>query len=125
MFELSVRREFCAAHAITIAGRREPTHGHNWGVTVVVTGEQLDANGLLCDFHLIERELDRVIGEFHNRDLNVVSPFDRVNPTAEHVARHIAEAIGPLPCKGAVVDRVIVTEAPGCAATYVRSNIGG
>src|SRR4051812_35540071 len=93
MYELSVEREFCAAHAITMAGQREPMHGHNWRVTVVVAGEKLDANGLLCDFHLIERQLDRVIGQVHNRTLNEIPPFDRINPTAEHVARHFADAV--------------------------------
>ena len=49
MFELSVEREFCAAHALVINGRREPVHGHNWKVQVVVGGEGLDHNDLLCD----------------------------------------------------------------------------
>ena len=118
MFELTVQREFCAAHSITINGKREPTHGHNWRVSAVVSGETLDANGLLCDFHLIERELDRVVGRFNNNDLNSMPPFDRLNPTAEHVAQQIAEALRPALPKNVTLDRVSVTEAPGCAATF-------
>jgi 6-pyruvoyltetrahydropterin/6-carboxytetrahydropterin synthase len=118
MFELAVHRQFCAAHAIVIRGRCEPVHGHNWTATVVVRGEELDADGLLCDFHLIERELEAVVAPLHNRDLNTVPPFDAINPTAEHVARHIAESLRPsLPSKVTLVS-VSVSEAPGCAATF-------
>ena len=118
MFELSVEREFCAAHAITINGHREPVHGHNWRVKVVVDGERVDSNGLLCDFHIIERELDRIIAPFHNNNLNAVSPFDEVNPTAEHVAQQIALAIERRLPKSATLRSVSVSEAPGCVATY-------
>lgn len=122
VYELTIQSEFAAAHAITIAGEREPVHGHNWRVTVVVQGDTLDADGLLCDFHLVERSLKEVVAPFHNRDLNAIAPFDRLNPTAEHVARHIAEQLQSalareLPA-GARVSRVGVTEAPGCEATY-------
>jgi 6-pyruvoyltetrahydropterin/6-carboxytetrahydropterin synthase len=118
MYELRVEREFCAAHAITMGGEREPVHGHNWRVTVVVAGEALDAEGLLCDFHDLERRVDQVIDPLRDTDLNCTPPFDEVNPTAEQIARHIADALaGSLP-DTVRVDRVSVTEAPGCEATY-------
>lgn len=118
MFTLTLEDEFCAAHAIVINGGREPVHGHNWRVTAEVAGDRLDAEGLLCDFHALETRLARVIAPFRNADLNATPPFDRLTPTAEHVAKHIAEALtGGLP-PGVRVRRVRVTEAPGCAATY-------
>lgn len=120
MYELTVERVFSAAHAIMIHGSQEPVHGHNWHVRLVVSGDRLNDDGLLCDFHLLERELDRVIGAFNNRHLNEVPPFDRVNPTAEHVARHIADAVQPHLPKSVRLERVSVTEAPGCVATWVQ-----
>ncbi len=122
MFELSVQREFCAAHAIVINGHREPTHGHNFRVTAVVRGAKLDHNDLVCDFHAIERELDGIVGRFNNANLNETSPFDRVNPTAERIAEHIATALSAHLPKGATLARVSVTEAPGCVATYLPEN---
>jgi len=119
MFELSVQRDFCAAHAILINGHREPTHGHNFRVTAVVRGAKLDNNDLVCDFHLIERELDRIVMPFNNANLNETSPFDRVNPTAERIAEHIATSVMKSLPKGASLSRLSVTEAPGCVATYV------
>lgn len=121
MFEVSVEAVFAAAHALSIAGERETVHGHNWHVTVTVSGQALDADGLLCDFHTIESTLRELTGRFHNRDLNELPPFrDGLNPSAENVAKVLAEelanAIDLAP--HAAVSAVRVTEAPGCAATY-------
>src|SRR4029434_7682637 len=122
MFELSVEREFCAAHAIVINGRREPVHGHNWKVQVVVAGKTLDRNGLLCDFHVIERDIDAVIARFNNADLNATPPFDRINPTAERVAEHIGEEVRrQLPAR-VKMRRTTVSEAPGCKASFVPND---
>ena len=118
MFELTVDDEFCAAHAIVIAGVREPTHGHNWRVRVTVAGDRLDDDGLLCDFHLVERLLRTAVDPFRNRSLNESEPFDRLNPTAEHVARHLAERIAADLPAGIAVASGRITEAPGCTANY-------
>jgi 6-pyruvoyltetrahydropterin/6-carboxytetrahydropterin synthase len=124
MFQLQVEGEFCAAHAIMIAGAREPLHGHNWRVTAVVEGSTLDSDGLLCDFHTVKAVLDEIIAPFHNRNLNEVDPFTRLNPTAELVARHIADALaGRLDealAPHARVHSVRVTESIGCAAVSLR-----
>jgi 6-pyruvoyltetrahydropterin/6-carboxytetrahydropterin synthase len=121
MYEISVERVFSAAHALILRGEREPVHGHDWQVTVVLAGDTLDADGLLCDFHAVERALDEVIAPFHNADLNATPPFDAVNPSAENVARFIADALADRLGDAATVSRVLVTEAPGCTATYRRS----
>ncbi|MGD9789715.1 MAG: 6-pyruvoyl tetrahydropterin synthase family protein [Phycisphaerales bacterium] len=122
MFELTVEREFCAAHALSVAGQRETMHGHNWHVTVCIEGETLDSDGLLCDFHTVEEVLDEVILPLRNADLHGIEPFTRVNPTAENVARHIAESLAEvLDASLAPAARVAwasVTEAPGCTARY-------
>lgn len=127
MFEISVEHVFAAAHALIVGGAREPLHGHNWEVTAVIAGATLDADGLLCDFHTVHDTLVEIVDPFHNRSLNDLPPFTTLNPTAENVARHIADelaarldaALAP----HARVDRVRVTEAPGCAATYIRPQV--
>lgn len=122
MFEVSVRAEFCAAHALSIAGVREPVHGHNWKVTAAVRGGALDGDGLLCDFHTVEAALREIVAPFDNADLNKTAAFEGVNPSAENVARYIAERLGAA-LNGALsphaaVAWVSITEAPGCLATY-------
>ncbi len=119
MFELEVQTEFSAAHAIVINGEREPVHGHNWRVTLWIAGNDLDADGLLCDFHEVERQLAEVIRPFQNTSLNEVAPFDSVNPTAERVAEHIGRTMAERLPAGVRVARTRVTEATGCAAVWI------
>ena len=118
MFELTVERDFLATHAITIAGVPEKPHEHRWRVSVVVGGDGLDADGLLCDFHEIQRAIDAVIDPFRDGDLNEITPFDRLNPTGENVAKHIAKFL-EVPA-GTQLRSVSVTEAPGCIARVIR-----
>ena len=124
MYELTIETVFSAAHAIVIAGQREALHGHDWHVTACIAGEHLDADGLLVDFHAVEESLHAILRPFRNANLNECAPFDRTNPTAEHVARHIAAALDarlrPImgEARGVRVAWVRVTESPGCAATY-------
>jgi 6-pyruvoyltetrahydropterin/6-carboxytetrahydropterin synthase len=119
MFELEIRRRFSAAHAISMRGVREPVHGHDWEVTVTVGGDRLDGDGLLCDFHDLEGRIDAIVRPMDSRHLNETPPFDRINPTAEHVAKFIADTLGPQVPEGVRVLAVHVTEAPGCAARFV------
>jgi 6-pyruvoyltetrahydropterin/6-carboxytetrahydropterin synthase len=119
MYELEIRTRFSAAHAISMRGTREPVHGHDWEVTVTVSGDRLDSDGLLCDFHALERDLHAIVRPMDSRHLNETPPFDRINPTAEHVAKFIADALVPRMPTGVRVTSVRVTEAPGCAARFV------
>lgn len=122
MYAIEVHAELCAAHSIRIAGTPEPLHGHNWRITAALEGTTLDDDGLLCDFHTVEATLREIIAPFHNNTLNALPPFDRLNPTAEHLARHLADELsrllGDALAPHARIARVSVTEAPGCVATY-------
>jgi 6-pyruvoyltetrahydropterin/6-carboxytetrahydropterin synthase len=68
-------------------------HGHDWTVIVTVAAGKLDSIGVVMDFHVLERRLGQVIDGFHNRHLNDVIPFVKVNPSAENVAEHIATCL--------------------------------
>jgi len=124
MYTLELNHEFCAAHALSIAGRLEPTHGHNFRVTVTIAGGTLDNDGLVCDFHTAQDALRAICEPYENADLNAKRPFDTVNPTAENIARHIAETLADkldqYLAPSARVTSARVTEAPGCSATYTR-----
>jgi 6-pyruvoyl-tetrahydropterin synthase len=125
-FEIRVEAEFSAAHAITVAGVREPVHGHNWHVAAGVTGAALDADGLLLDFHTVEHVLRAIASELHNTDLNRHEAFLDKNASAEHVAVYFAEqlnarALAPVG-PAARLAWVRVTEAPRCSVTYRPSS---
>ena len=120
MYEISVHREFNARHAVTLQGVPEEPHTHAWQVDVYVAAEQLDEDGVVCDFRELDEALRAITVEFEGQDLNQLPQFETIGPTAEHVARYIAEkftaALGDT--APVTVRRVTVLEAPGCTATY-------
>ncbi len=118
-FAIEVEHEFAAAHAIVLNGELEKLHGHNWRVVVSVAGAKLNHEELLCDFHRIEHTLATVLAPFHNASLNGTPPFDRINPTAEALARHVADALSAWLLReepALHLEWVRVTEAPRCTA---------
>jgi 6-pyruvoyltetrahydropterin/6-carboxytetrahydropterin synthase len=120
-FAIEVETQFSAAHAILLAGERETLHGHDWRVVVSLAGERLDGEELLCDFHAAERMLAEVVAPFVGRNLNDTPPFDRINPTAEALARHIADELDArLVTQRVCLEWVRVTEAPRCTAVVRR-----
>ena len=94
-FEITTTRTFSASHQLRLDdGSLEPLHGHNWRVRVTVAAAKLDSMGVVMDFHDLERRLNLVVDPLHNRHLNEIPPFDRTNPSAEHVAWHIGLSLG-------------------------------
>lgn len=121
MFEITINRVFCAAHAIRLPdGSLESLHGHNWQVHATVAAKQLDDLDLVMDFHVLAGIVDQLLAGVDNRCLNEVPPFSegRHSPTAERVAWWLGEQIiKQLPAAATLVD-VTVSEAPGCTARY-------
>ena len=126
MYEVTVSRIFAAAHAIRLYdGSLEPVHGHNWAIEVTVGADQLDEIDVVMDFHQLEMALDQLIAQVQNRSFNDIPPFAGltrgavgVNPTAERVARWIADQIAPELANGVHLSQVKVGEAPGCTASF-------
>ena len=117
MFEITSTREFAAAHQLRLYdGSLEPLHGHNWVVKVTVAAAQLDAIGTVMDFHDLERRADAVVVPMHNRHLNELEPFRKLNPSTENVAFYVATAI-QLP-KSVRLLSVEVWETPENSAVY-------
>ncbi len=123
MFEVAVEQSFAAAHALRdYQGKCERLHGHNYRVRVIVQGEQLNPSGLLVDFLDLRRILHEVIEPFDHRVLNEVPPFDRVNPTAEELARYLCQQVSQrlqsLRADGVSVKEVQVWETDSAVAVY-------
>ncbi|HBZ97611.1 MAG TPA: 6-carboxytetrahydropterin synthase QueD [Phycisphaerales bacterium] len=118
---IAVQRRFRARHAVIIGGVEEELHEHDWHVQVEVSGA-LDDEGLLLDFHLLERVLDDVLRPFVDGCFNGTPPFDVINPSAECIARYIIETIVhealPSSARSRIEwGRATLEEAPGCHAT--------
>ena len=90
MFEIVVEQHFEAAHFLRgYKGKCENLHGHRYAVVVRLNANKQNAIGLAYDFSDVKRELREIIGELDHTSLNDISPFDRINPSAENIAATI------------------------------------
>ena len=119
MYELTVRAHFSSAHRLReYDGNCERLHGHNWAVDVVVAADALDELGMVCDFRVVKGVIADVVDQFDHRLLNDVPPFDAINPTTEHIARHLYGEIAKRLPEGVRPVRVTAWESEGSGATY-------
>lgn len=113
VYDLTVKGHFDAAHHLTgYPGECKDLHGHTWDIEVTVSGEKLDEVGILYDFKRLKEDLGTVLDEYDHVYLNEVAPFDRVNPTAENLARIICERLAATVPDHVRVTEVVVWESP-------------
>ncbi len=92
MYLLKVEEAFEAAHNLRgYKGKCANLHGHNWIIEVEISGEKLNELGILVDFKDVKRELKAILDRLDHEYLNEISPFDKINPTAENLAKYIYE----------------------------------
>ncbi len=120
MYEVKIRKSFSAAHLLReIGGKCEALHGHNFDVEVTVTGEKLNAEGLLIDFRVLKNWTEGVLETLDHKHLNEIDCFRDINPSSENIARYIYDAIeqktNPLNIS---VASVTVWESENSSVTY-------
>lgn len=125
----------CGHRVVGHEGKCRNLHGHNYRIHFeVMPKESLDSVGRVLDFSVIKERLcmwlednwdhkfllwynDPALGELKGIDSSVVVlPF---NPTAENMAEHLVNVVGPEQLKGtgAVLIRCTVEETRKCSAT--------
>ncbi len=122
MWEISTETVVAAAHRLRhTAGEGERLHGHNWRIRAVLQAQALDATGWVLDFNHVAGVLRALVEPYEHVLLNEVPPFDDLNPTAENLARIVAENLAAkLDDERVRVARVHVWENDACCATYHR-----
>ena len=124
-YEVLVEGGFTARHGIRLPdGSVEPSHAHDWRVTVRFVGSQLDDCGMLVDFRDLKSDLEEVTARFDQADLNKSPAMQGLNPTAEHVAKVVFEAMFRRHDGDNRLHSVRVMEAPGCTAVYRQGESG-
>ena len=122
MYEISQETVIAAAHQLRLSpGEGERLHGHNWRIKAVLRCDALDSRGMVIDFNDFGRELRALVEPWEHVFLNELPPWNDVNPTAENIARVVAENLAAkLDDDRVKVARVEVWENDTCGATFYR-----
>jgi 6-pyruvoyltetrahydropterin/6-carboxytetrahydropterin synthase len=120
MFEVSRELFFSAAHRLRgYGGKCESLHGHNWRVRLCARARELDHLGMVIDFKLLGSTLMEILDQLDHKLINEVPPFDQLNPSAELIAKFIAEqARDRLSGERVSIHRCEVWESEGSRAIY-------
>ena len=120
MYELTIETHFASAHNLRgYEGACERLHGHNWRVEVHVEIKELDEIGMGVDFKVLKAKTNVIVDRLDHYYLNEVPPFDKINTTAENIARYIYEELSKTINDGNVkVSRIRVWESEKAAASY-------
>ena len=120
MYELTIKTDFSAAHNLRgYEGKCERLHGHNWHVEVYLEAETLNELEMAIDFKVLKAETNKVMEKFDHRYLNEVEPFDKLNTTAENIARIIFKELAAVIDDGNIrVSKVRAWESQKAAAAY-------
>jgi len=122
MWEISTETVVAAAHRLRqTPGEGERLHGHNWRIRAVVRATELAPTGWVLDFNHVATVLRALVEPYEHVFLNEIPPFDDLNPTAENLARIVAEGLAAkLDDERVRVARVDVWENDACCASYLR-----
>ena len=121
MFRVSVEETFSSGHALRgYKGKCENVHGHNYRCQVSIQGDKLDEIGLLVDFVELKKVVHGVLDRMDHQWLNEFPPFDRLNPSAENMAKYIYDEVsaGLQAKEGIRVGAVRLWETDTASATY-------
>ena len=121
-YDVTIETHFCAAHALRhYKGATEPTHGHNFKLSVTVTSREVDRSGMAIDFLDLKAMVEKEVGRLGYRNLNNDVPEfgnEALSPSAENIARVLHQRLKPQLPAHCCLSRVTLQEAPGCTVTY-------
>jgi 6-pyruvoyltetrahydropterin/6-carboxytetrahydropterin synthase len=119
LFTVFIESRFSAAHRLVgYKGHCGRVHGHTWKVRVEVKTDRIDEIGISMDFKDLRSLTESVLSRLDHQNINEIPPFDKMNPTAENLSRHIFEEIGRQLPSGIRMAGVTVWESENHAVTY-------
>ncbi|MEJ2215692.1 MAG: 6-carboxytetrahydropterin synthase [Gemmatimonadota bacterium] len=88
MFIVSAQAHYDSAHFLrNYKGKCERLHGHRYVVEAAFASDELDDAGIAFDFVIIKKELRALADYLDHENINDLSPFDVIEPSAENQAR--------------------------------------
>ena len=119
MYQVSVESHFDSAHFLrNYRGKCENLHGHRYKVIANISKNELNDDGLAYDFVQLKGQLNQILDTFDHVCLNDIPPFDKINPSAENIARTIYEKLKPELDADITIASVQVWESPENCVTY-------
>ncbi len=118
--DIFIKTHFSGGHHLReYPGNCEHPHGHNWKVRVTVRARELDQLGMGIDFKSLKKQVNTVIDDLDHRDLNQHPAFIDKNPSSEHIAIHIFNALkAPLQTDRYVLHAVEIRETDSSGVIY-------
>lgn len=134
MYVVSKTFEFAAAHhlpGLPEGHKCRRPHGHNYGVTLVLSAEELDAQGMVLDYAALDVFRDWLRDEVDHRDLNELTYFAAFGgrqTTAEVIAYWLyteaTRLLGIGPFTRVALDACTVSETLTTSAEYIPAPAG-
>jgi 6-pyruvoyltetrahydropterin/6-carboxytetrahydropterin synthase len=122
MYKVAVEGHFDAAHSLrNYQGKCESLHGHRYRVLVKIESEMLNEIGISYDFAQLKKDLGAVLNNYDHKLLNDLSPFGKINPSTENIARTIYETFESIvTTKSFILKSVTVWESPDASVEYCK-----
>lgn len=83
----------CALHIEGVGHPDDEVHGRSLTLSATFAGPGLDSFGFLADERKLRAILGAVAAELDHKHLNKLPQFAQLNPSAENVARWVAEEL--------------------------------
>lgn len=95
MYTVAVKRDFVAQHFLIGGdwGAENERHSHHYILEVQLEGASLDRHGYLVDIVDIEASLEALVAYYRDKTLNELPEFEGLNPSIEHFARIVCQAL--------------------------------
>jgi len=120
VYVIRILSHFSGAHRLRyLHGRCEELHGHNWKVEVAVAGRRLNKEGVLIDFQVLKKKVDKILRTLDHTFLNNLPCFSKREPSSENIAIYVFDQLKK-ELKGhmAVLREVTAWESETSSATY-------
>ena len=116
MYKITKKLEVAGAHKLELPyeSKCSNLHGHNWIITVELQSDKLTEYGMVMDFTHIKKLIHEPLDHSYINDV-----IPGINPTAENIAKWIADRLtGEFDGIYVVCTRVEVEESPNNTAIY-------
>jgi 6-pyruvoyltetrahydropterin/6-carboxytetrahydropterin synthase len=128
MYTLAVRREFIARHFLIGGdwGLENFPNSHHYVLELQLEGSELDSHGYLVDIVEVEKHLDEIVGYYKEQMLNEKPEFAGLNPSIEHFAKILANALSErIKAKNISALKVVLWEHQNAWAAFSVDRLRG